>query len=122
MTRPERIQPATSIARHSRVHSSTIVRHFKRLTIRTRVEHEVVGPDMIGRRSWQRAGPTGSGPAPRPASGYLQPCVAPQPVRAVRAHRVPLALQEDPNPPIPVPRVFGRQATHGDQRRGILFG
>ena len=27
ITRPERMPPATSIARHSRVHSSTIVRH-----------------------------------------------------------------------------------------------
>ena len=28
ITRPERMPPATSIARHSRVHSSTIVRHL----------------------------------------------------------------------------------------------
>jgi hypothetical protein len=50
MTRPERMPPATSIATHSRVHSSTTVKHFQRLPIRARVEEEVVRPDVIDRR------------------------------------------------------------------------
>ena len=81
---------------------------FERLPIRTGVEHEVVRPHVVpgGRR--QRPGPSRGDPAPRAPPRDLQPRLAPEPIREIGAHHVPLSSQEDPNPVIPVARVLGR--------------
>ena len=109
--------PATSIASDSRVHSSTTVRHLSVCPF-AQVEHEVVRPDVIDRSGGHRAGPAQGDPAPRPPPRHLQPRLAPEAMGPVRAHRVPFAFQENPNPAIAVPRIL-RRTTHRGQRRGI---
>ena len=55
MTRPERMLPATSIARHS---SRKLIDHrqaLQLLAVGTGIEHEVVGPDLARGRCRQRA-------------------------------------------------------------------
>jgi hypothetical protein len=59
MTRPERIPPATSIARHSRVNSFDHGQALQRAPVRARIEHEVVRPHVIDRRRRQRPRATG---------------------------------------------------------------
>jgi hypothetical protein len=85
---------------------------FQPLAIRARVDHEIVGPHVISRggRHWPWA-PARDASA-RPASWHLQLRLTPEPMRAVGAHRMPGAPEEDPNPPIAVARVLRCERAH----------
>lgn len=67
---------------------------------------------MIDRRRRQRPRPTGGHAAARPFLGHLEPVLAPQPVHPVGPQRVALALEEDPDGAIAVPRILRRQGLH----------
>jgi len=95
---------------------------FELLAVGTGIEHEIVGPDMVGscRRQRPRAGcryRSGRTPALK-----LQPGVTPQSVRPVAAHGVSFASQKHSNPPVSLARVLCRQPLHRRHGRGIPLG
>ena len=95
---------------------------FERLPIRTGVEHEVVRPHVVPGGGRQRPGPSRGHPAPGAPTGHLQPRVTPESMGPIGAHHMAFPSKENPNPPISVTRVLGRQTTHRGQRRGIPHG
>jgi hypothetical protein len=85
---------------------------FQRLTVRARVEDEVVRPHVIHRHRWQRSRTTHRHPAPWPTTGDLEPRLAPEAMSTVCTHPMALALEEDPNPPKAIARILRGQAPH----------
>src|SRR4029453_7430001 len=73
---------------------------LQRLSIGARVKDEVVGPYVIGRPGRQWPWATDRHASAGAATRHLQPRLAPQAMRPVRAHDVPFPFQEDPNAPI----------------------
>ena len=114
--------PATSMARHSRVNSSMIVRHLRLLPVGTGIEYEVVGPQEIG--SGGRNGPRSGGryTPSATASRQLQPRHAPQPMRTMPAHVKALPAQEDADAPIAIARILRGEPLHRFNRRRVTLG
>ena len=84
------------------------------------VEHEVVSPHEVGVDRWKRSGPAAGDATLRTPAWQLEPLLAPQPVRAMHAQSVALAAQEDPDAPVAVPWVLGRERPHGLEHRTVL--
>jgi hypothetical protein len=125
----ENLDDASGTNAASHVNRQALARPFihdgqalQRLVVRAPIEDEVIGPDVIGRGGRQRPWSTHRGTAARATAGHLESRLAPEPVRAIGAHHVALAFQEDSNPAIPISRVLRRESMHRDQRRGIPDG
>ena len=87
------------------------------------VEREVVTPNLVRPTRCLRAWPRRSGYAlPRPLARHLQPCRLPQPVRPAGAHAMAVAVEENADAPIAVPRILRRQLLHPRDHRRILRG
>ena len=86
----------------------------------TGVEDEVVGPDEVRTERRQGSWPTAGNAPSRPATRELQPGLAPQPMRAMPTELVPLALQEDADPPVAVARILRREQLHRVEHRLVL--
>ena len=114
ITRPERIPPATSIAKHSRVHSSTTVKHLSVCRL-AQVSNTKSYATRGSVRSAAAAGavrwPPGAGDAPRD----LQPRLTPEAMRPGGAHHVSFPFQKDLDPAIPIAGILGRQTAHCGQ-------
>lgn len=102
MTRLERIELATSMARHSRVNSSTTVRHLICWPVAVAVASKTRSLALTP--AWQ-----------------LQAGLAPQPVRPVHARLVAGAAREDADAPVALAWVRARQGLHRFDR-GRVFG
>jgi hypothetical protein len=84
------------------------------------VEHEVVSPHEVGVGRWKRSGPAAGDATSRTPTWQLEPCLPPQPVRAMHAESVTLAAQEDADAPVAVPWVLGRERPHGLEHWTVL--
>src|SRR3954468_18724660 len=82
---------------------------LQRPPIGARVEYEIVRPHVIEPGQRERPRTTRGGPPPWPLLRDLQSLLAPQAIRAVGAHPVALALEEDPNHPIAVAGILPGQ-------------
>ena len=79
---------------------------FELLPVGTGVEHEIVGPYLVGLRGRKRSRAGARYAPPRPLSRHLEPLLRPQPVRAVVAHHQAVAMQKHMHPTVSVPRVL----------------
>jgi hypothetical protein len=79
---------------------------LERLPVRTRVEEEVVRPDLIRRGRRRRTRPARRHAAPRPLPGHLEASLPPQAIQAVGTHPQVGAFQEDEDPAIAIPRIL----------------
>ena len=112
MTRPDRM-PAGDVDRQALPRELVDDRQaLQRAPVRAGIEHEVVRPDVIDRRRRQRPRATGGHASARPLLRHLQALLPPQPIHAVGAQRVALALEEDPDRAIAVPRILRGQRPH----------
>lgn len=90
------------------------------LAVGAGVEYEIVGPDLV-RGDWrQRTGSACGNPTPRTFARQAESGMTPQTASAIDTHTESFSTQEDPNPPIAVARILGRQPTHRRERRRIL--
>ena len=83
---------------------------------------EPARPDLWGARVSNDPGLPDRHAAPGAPAGHLQPRVTPESMGLIGAHHMAFPSKENPNPPISVTRVLGRQTMHRGQRRGIPHG
>src|SRR5262249_53535411 len=95
---------------------------LQRLSIRARVEHEVVGPDLVGSTRRERPRPSRGDASPRPAPRHLEPGSTPDPMRSIRAHAHSTPLEEHSDPAIPEARVLSTELAHRFDHRLIALG
>src|ERR1039457_781232 len=95
---------------------------FELLSVGTGVVDEIVGPHLIRPRRGQWPRSRSGYPSPRSAPWQLQPGDAPQPIRALRSHRMTLPAQKDVHAAITVARIRGRDPSHRIERRRIALG
>ena len=118
-TRRDRIEPATSIARHWWVTSSDDRQAFDLLSGSGGVEHEVVGPHGVGVRRRQRTRPGRGNPSPRTPARQLQTGLLPQSMSEMDAQFVTLATQEDADAAVAITRIDDRHRLHGSEYRSV---
>src|SRR3546814_836145 len=83
------------------------------------VKHEVVGPDLVDSRRGKRPRPVALDSLARPFARHLQARRLPQAPGPPGAHRVTVAAQKYPDPPISEARILRRQRLHRRNHRGI---
>ena len=121
MTRLERMLPATSIAKHSRVYSSMTVRHFNCWPLAQASKTKSYAHRYPAPVAGNGRGRPVAILAPRPFSRHLQAMQAPQPMSSIGAHRVSTTLQEDLDAPITVARILSRQLPHHAHRGRVAL-
>src|SRR5690606_21037786 len=80
------------------------------LAVGAGVEHEVISPDLIGTERRNRPRPARSNAPPRPLLRHLKAVLPPDPVRAIRAHRMSSAGQEHLDATIAIAWVLRRSS------------
>ena len=85
---------------------------FQLLATSASIEHEVVGPDVVGGTRRQRPRARTGNPSSRPSTRKLQPGKAPQAQRPVPTHVMTLSSKKHANPPVAITRILCRQSLH----------
>src|SRR5579864_1464038 len=95
---------------------------FDLLPVGTGIVNEIVGPDLVRSVGRQGSRPRRGNPPSWPASRQLQAGRTPEAIGALGTHGMTLATQEDPDTPVAVARIPGRDASHGVECRRVAFG